>query len=304
VEILFRKSTPLLDSSLNQMNLNFCEWWNHHNDELKKQATFIEQAILGGFSSHCLGFAFAIGYESALRKLFPTLPEDKIASFCITEEKGNHPSAIQAKLEKKGNQWYITGHKKWSTLAKESDIFLIAVSLGLDSTGRNQIRLVQVEASSEISLIPLPIGIVPEISHASLKLENFAIQENQILPDDGYKYIKQFRTIEDIHVGASTISYIFRVAKQFQWPQAIQEELLYLIQSYLSFGNSDYQSPALHIALGGLYQHQKQLLSKIDSLWNQTDQHTLQCWQRDQKLFQIAETVRKKRLERAWEVIN
>ena len=57
-----------------------------------------EQALLGGFDADRVGWAFASGYQAALRALLPELPADAVAAFCVTEESGNRPRDIHTRI--------------------------------------------------------------------------------------------------------------------------------------------------------------------------------------------------------------
>ncbi len=61
----------------------------------------MDRAVAGGFLADRIGYAFAAGYEAALRRLAPDLPEGPIVSLCITEKEGAHPRAIKARLDKR-----------------------------------------------------------------------------------------------------------------------------------------------------------------------------------------------------------
>ena len=92
----------------------------------------VDRAVVGGLVSECFAYAFAAGYCCALQRLVPTLPADSVACFCITEEWGVHPRAIQSRLapsgddDTRGNAFTLNGRKKYITCAKEADLFLVS----------------------------------------------------------------------------------------------------------------------------------------------------------------------------------
>src|ERR1700760_915474 len=71
--------------------------------------TTVERAAIGGAQVDRVGHAFAIGYAMALTALVG----DGHAALCATEDGGNHPRAIQTRLE----HGRVTGTKKWATMA-------------------------------------------------------------------------------------------------------------------------------------------------------------------------------------------
>src|SRR5204862_1940460 len=83
------------------------EWWPLHREIARTHAPTIDQAIAGGFHSDRTGWAFASGYQAALRALFPGLPEDRICALCVTEADGNTPRAIRSTLQRGNGGWRL-----------------------------------------------------------------------------------------------------------------------------------------------------------------------------------------------------
>ena len=74
------------------------EWWAQHRAVTGSCLTRIDEAIVGGFAADRVAYAFAAGYQAALRALVPDLSRESIASFCATEQGGAHPRNIQTSL--------------------------------------------------------------------------------------------------------------------------------------------------------------------------------------------------------------
>lgn len=53
-----------------------------------------EAAVVGGLTADRLGYAFAAGYASALRRLVPTLDQATSACLCVTEAGGAQHIAL------------------------------------------------------------------------------------------------------------------------------------------------------------------------------------------------------------------
>ena len=192
----------------------------------------IDCAIMGGFLGDRAAYAFASGYKTALYCLMPSLPLDRIVAFCVTEEGGAHPRAIHTKLEEvtgnsdNGIRWRMSGIKQFATMADEADAFMVAASMGIDAEGKNHIRFVLIERDAKgVTVEPMDdIPFIKELSHGVIRLENVPVGESQLLPGDGYeRYIKPFRTIEDLHVLAAILGYLFRVASLYDWPRSCRE---------------------------------------------------------------------------------
>ncbi len=269
----------------------------------------IDGAIAGGFAADRLAYAFAAGYQASLRCLLPSLPVDTIAALCVSEEGGGHPRKIRTTLRKTDQKeslspvWEINGRKKFITNASEASRLLIAASAGETPDGKNQIQMIEIERDVPgITVIPMKeLPFVPEISHGILLLEGVHVKEKNLLPGDGYlKYIKPFRTIEDIHVSAAIIGYLFRIAGQYGWPQDSQEKCLSILSGFRFLSAEDPGNPAVHIALGGILQQFARLVDDIEPYWTNVEAVKRTAWIRDRKLLDIAREARSLRLKAAW----
>jgi len=74
------------------------DWWTRHLPLSSRFSLPVDVAFAGGFAADRLGYAFASGYHSALRTLFPQLPPQHRYALCVTEAGGGHPSAMQTRL--------------------------------------------------------------------------------------------------------------------------------------------------------------------------------------------------------------
>jgi len=269
----------------------------------------IDGAIAGGFVADRIAYAFTAGYQASLRRLLPSLSSNTIAALCVSEEGGGHPRKIKTTLRKTDQKesispiWEIHGRKQFITNADEAGRLLIAASAGETPDGKNQIQMVEMERDAPgITVIPMKeLPFVPEISHGILLLEGVRAREENLLPGDGYlNYIKPFRTIEDIHISAAVIGYLFRIAGQYGWPQDIQEKCLSIFSGFRSLSAEDPGSPAVHIALAGILHQMSQLVTDIELNWTNVDAFTRTAWARDRKLLDIAREARSLRLKAAW----
>jgi acyl-CoA dehydrogenase len=266
----------------------------------------VDRAAVGGFLADRVAYAFAAGYGAALRRLVPELPAATIMSLCVTERGGGHPRAIRTRLDEAGpgrKGFVLTGEKTFITAALEARMLLVAASTGTGHDGKNRIRMVLVgrdEPGVEVTAMT-DLPFVPEISHGVVSLAGVAVDECDILPGDGYDdYIKPFRTIEDLHVLAAVIGYLFRVAALSRWPQEIREELLALTAAARQLASEDPLSPALHVALAGFMTLFDGFLDAIEPLWDRTDAATRAGWMRDRVLLSVAQKARDARRSAAW----
>src|SRR5512140_957243 len=115
------------------------------------------QAIAGGFAADRVGWAFASGYQAALRALVPGLPHDTLAAFCVTEAQGNRPRDIRTTITPQADGMLrIDGAKRWTTLGPSGTVLLIVGGLAVASDAeRPTLRVAQVP-------VPTP-GIVLKV---------------------------------------------------------------------------------------------------------------------------------------------
>jgi len=281
------------------------QWKSQYNIRTAGWKRPFDRAVIGGFIAGRTAYAFVAGYESALRRLVPSLPENAIVSFCVTEDKGAHPASIHSLLSKGPDDsgWRLTGSKKFITMANEAEFLLVAVSTGPAPDGKKILRMIMIRRDAPgIAVTPMAgLPFVTEISHGTVAFHDVPVRDSDILPGDGYEaYIKPFRTMEDLHVMAAIMAYIFRIASLYQWPTSMKERILCLLASIHGLANEDPLAPYMHVALGGLLQEINALIESTAQYWEAVDPAVRESWNRDKPLLKVAEQVRIKRLEKAW----
>ena len=258
--------------------------------------TTVERAVVGGARADRVGYAFAIGYSTAIE----ALAGDGSAALCVTEDGGNHPRAIRTRLA--GDR--VTGQKSWATLADRAAHLLVVAAEGEDASGRPRLRVVRVRCDAPgVTLAPSPAAFVPEIAHARVTLEAVA---GEVLPGDGYAdYVKPFRTIEDIHVHAALTGYLISVARRRGLAQGLVERFAMVASALAALGAEDPKAPATHVALGGAIATSGALIAELEAAWaaqgDGDDEWTR--WQRDRPILQVAGKARGERLVRAWQAL-
>lgn len=301
----------LLSSSIERKTFNtMADWFKDFNQQTRRFDAPIDRAILGGRLSLNMSFAFVSAYQSAIETLFK--PQDiLLSSFCVTEEKGNHPRNIETRLFKKAGQLFISGSKKFVSGANDSQCLYVACrdereGNGLDSEGRPLIKMVKLFAESEgLDIQAMPaLGFVPDVSHGKVFLNKLAISEQQICEGDGYiHYVKAFRSVEDLYVLAAITAYRLGEAVEGKWPTATLERHISLILAIRSLSKMDLNSSAAHIAISACRTSFEELIAQTNSLYEQSKPESYQWWCRDQVLLNVAKTAHQKRTQKAWEMI-
>ena len=281
------------------------QWWPRHRAIATEHADPIHQAIIGGFVADRVGWAFASGYQAALRAMFPDAPADRICALCVTEADGNSPKAIKSLLSKTGADWVLNGSKKWSTLGPDGSLFFVAARDEAASGERPRIRVARVDSKAPgLKVEKMPATkFVPEVPHAHLRFENLKLDESAILPGDGYEqFVKPFRTIEDIHVQAAVLSYLMREGQRLSWPEHWLERLSALLAALGKLSDMPASHPETHVAVAGALAFGAGLVGESEEFWKRsaTDPAALR-WSRDRELLKVAAGAREQRTRRAWE---
>jgi alkylation response protein AidB-like acyl-CoA dehydrogenase len=279
-------------------------WWARHQALAREAETPLDLAILGGFAADRLGYAFASGYQAALRALVPDLPPDRVASICVTERGGGHPRAIETRLERLGDgRVRITGHKRWATLGDHGGLLLVVASAGADAQGKNRLHVVRVDASLPgVTLRPMPEPpFTPEIAHDEIDLDGVIANEADILPGDGFdRYVRPFRTIEDLHVQAAVYAYAIREVRAHALARSLAERFAALLAALKPL-TAEPSAPATHVALAGVFTLARGALDELDRVWAQTESPAHARWERDRLLLSVAGNARETRLAKAWD---
>jgi acyl-CoA dehydrogenase len=274
-------------------------WWQDHLRATRHLERPIDRAIAGAARVDRLGYAFAGGYAAALRAMVPDLPGDTLASFAATEKGGNSPRKIETTLA----EGVLNGRKSWVTLGPEGGVVLVVARVPGDGP-RPELRVVRVDASAPgVTITPLPhMPIVPEIPHASISFDGVAVAPSDVLPGDGYdRYLKPFRTIEDLHVHAALLAWLLAVGARSGWPRAPRERALAALIGARGLAEMDPSSPVTHVALGGLLAETRGILADLEPCWATAEPELRARWDRDRPLLEVAGAARSRRLERAWE---
>ena len=281
------------------------QWWPAHRIAARLWRDALDCAIAAGFSADRVGWAFASGYQCALRALFPGAPDDRVAALCVTEAGGNRPRAIESSLRRVAGGWMLSGAKRWTTLGPEGALFYVAARDASAHGERVALKIARVDAGSPgVTVEPIPdTRFVPEVPHARLRFEDVRLADDALLPGDGYEaYVKPFRSVEDLHVHAAIIAYLIREARRLGWPAAWLERAAAQLHALRSLATGDPAAPATHVALAGALAAGDELLAGADACWAKADTDAGSArWRRDRELFKIASAAREQRTVRAWE---
>jgi hypothetical protein len=283
------------------------DWWPRWRAIAARHRESLDRAVAGGAGADRLGWAFAAGYQSALRALLPTLPDDVVAALCVTEAEGNHPKAVRSTLDPDGPGFRISGEKRWTTLGPDGGLFIVVAREPGSPEERPSLKAVLLRSGTPgLSVLPMaPTRFVPEVPHARIRLENVRVEPGSLLEGDAYeRYVKPFRTVEDVHVHAATLAYLLAEAGARGWPAAWRERAAAVLHALARLAALGPLAPATHIALAGALAIGHGLVEEADRRWAERDDEPARRWRRDRELLGVAGKARELRLASAWRKVD
>jgi hypothetical protein len=255
--------------------------------------TPLELAVVGGRLMSTPGLAFLVGYQAALRMLWPSAPLS-LGALCATEQRSLRVADTQTRL----SDLRVSGRKDFVTAGDAADWLLVAArSEASGETPRLSLAVVYPDEPG-VRLEKLPaIALMPDISHGRLFLDN---AQCELLAGDGWDaYVKPFRTLEDIYVLSAMTAWLYGVGQDSDWPQALQLRLLALLAGCAEVSRQAPNNLAGHVLLGGLFAQFEGLKAELNEALADGPQHWAAMWQRDQSVMDLAAGARGKRLAKA-----
>jgi hypothetical protein len=255
--------------------------------------TPFELAVVGARMMATPGLAFLVGYQAALRMLWPSAPLS-LGALCATEQRSLRVADMQTRL----HDLRLSGRKDFVTAGDAADWLLIAArSEQQGEAPRLSLAVVYPdEPGVQVEKLP-PIPLMPDISHGRLFLDNALCE---LLAGDGWDaYVKPFRTLEDIYVLSAMTAWLYGVGQDSDWPQALQLRLLALLAGCAEVSRHPPVSPAGHVLLGGLFAQFEGLKGEINAALADGPPQWAAMWQRDQAVMDLAAGARGKRLAKA-----
>ena len=270
----------------------------------------LTRAMRGGALADRLGFAFIAGYSAALGCLAGQSgmkrPLPLRASLAATERGGPHPRAIHTTIApdpRRPDMFLLEGEKTFATLGTLADVLLVAATEGLGDDGRPRIRVVRVGArATGVAVEPrTPTRFAPEVPHGIVRLSGVSVTSLDVLPGDGYaRYLKPFRTLEDIHVLAATLSWLLALARTERLPTSFAECLVAHLHALAAIAVAPEGAPHAHLALAGVFASVHALVEKHHEVLVGLPNEVGVRLARDLPLLDVAETLRAARTAAAW----
>lgn len=253
-----------------------------------------ELAVLGGRAMATPGLAFLVGYQAALRVLWPSAPHS-LGALCATERRSVRPADMHTRLD----ALRLSGCKDFVTAGLEAEWLLVAARSEAAGAAPQLSLAVVYPGEPGVTLEPLPtLPLMPEVGHGRLLLEQASCE---LLAGDGWDaYVKPFRSLEDLYVLTALTAWLYGVGQECAWPQGLRLQLLGLLAGCAEGSRQCADSMGCHLLLGGLFAQFQALRGEIDAALATGPGHWAHIWQRDQGVMALAASAREKRLNKAW----
>lgn len=253
-----------------------------------------ELAVLGGRAMATPGLAFLIGYQAALRVLWPSAPAS-LGALCATEQRSVRPADMHTRLV----GLRLDGTKDFVTAGLDAEWLLVAArSEALGDAPQLKLAVVYPgEAGVTLEVLPT-LPLMPEVGHGRLHLQGASCE---LLAGDGWDaYVKPFRSLEDLYVLTALTAWLYGVGHECDWPRGLRLRLLGLLAGCAEGSRRCADSVACHLLLGGLFSQFQALRAAVDEALLAGPQQWAQLWQRDQGVLGLATAAREQRLAKAW----
>jgi hypothetical protein len=255
--------------------------------------TPFELAVAGGRRMATPGLAFLVGYQAALRMLWPSAPLS-LGALCATEQRSLRPADMQTRLK----DLRLSGRKDFVTAGDAADWLLVAARSEEPGEPPRLSLAVVYPGEPGVKVEKLPaLPLMPDISHGRLHLDGALCE---LLAGDGWDaYVKPFRSLEDVYVLSAMTAWLYGVGQDSDWPQTLQLRLLALLAGCAEASRQAPNNPAGHVVLGGLFAQFEALAGEMDQALGNGPVEWAQMWQRDKGVMQLAAGARAKRLAKA-----
>ncbi|AWY43236.1 acyl-CoA dehydrogenase [Pseudomonas putida] len=261
--------------------------------QLLGNVTPFELAVAGGRLMATPGLAFLVGYQAALRMLWPSAPHS-LGALCATEQRSLRPADMQTRL----SDLRLSGRKDFVTAGDAADWLLVAARSEQPGDDPRLSLAVVYPGEPGVRVEKLPaIPLMPDVSHGRLILDGALCE---LLAGDGWDaYVKPFRTLEDIYVLSAMTAWLYGVGQECDWSQCLQLRLLALLAGCAEVSRQAPGNAAGHVLLGGLFTQFEMLKGEIDQALADGPPAWAAMWQRDHAVMDLAAGARGKRLAKA-----
>ncbi len=265
-------------------------------------------AVRFGLTAGQLAFAFAGGYQAALRRLLPTLSPTAFGALLLSEGRRQRPDELQTTLVPLGDGRYrLDGEKSYVTGATAADPLLVVARNGVAPDGR---------VLSALLVLPpdLPgirqeagrdLGFLAALPHGRARFEAVEVASSMIAPGDGWTaYARPFRTLEDVHVQAAVAAHVAAEALRRDWPAALVASLAGCLARLAQCAQYAPDDAHGHLLLAAAERELQQAAAQVNELVAGADDAFARDWRANHLLVALAAPARAARLAKAMAVLR
>ncbi|WP_111655490.1 acyl-CoA dehydrogenase family protein [Isoalcanivorax indicus] len=289
---------------------NLSDWLASWRCLAEQHPAPVTLALRGGFVADRLGWAFAAGYQAAMRAAFPG--GGMTEAFCATESSGQKPRDLTTALTRTAVGVVLDGAKSWSTFGAACDYLLVVARdpAAEEQAGRPVLRVIRVPASAPgvAFTAQSPLPFISEVPHTAVTFTGVTLPESALLQGDGYSdYLKPFRTIEDIHVTLAMLAHALREVRRVNAAgdtAGLLAELGVCLAACAHLAAASPLAPSTHLLLETVQQQATALYGRVGERLLASGDVAAARWQRDTPIFGVAGKARALRVQRAREQLG
>lgn len=259
-------------------------------------------ALNAGLGGGQLAFCFAGGYQAAVRRLVPGLPDYAFAALLLTEGKRQRPEELETRLTALPEGGFrLDGEKSYLTGGELADTWLVVARQESAGEPPRTALLVLPAGLPGASVLPRPaIGLLDALPHARARFDGVRVDAPMVSPGDGWRdYARPFRTLEDIHVSVAVAAHLAAEALRAGWPDRLLAVLMATLARLADCASREAGDPVGHLLLAAAEQELQQVAAQVNDLLAGRDDAFARDWQANRLLLALAAPARGKRLERA-----
>lgn len=271
------------------------------------QKDALASAVAAGCRAGQLAFAFAGGYQAALRRLLPTLAPDAFAALLLSEGKRQRPDELLTTLTPLADgSFRLDGEKSYVAGGEAADCLLVVARHGVATDGRVKSALVVLpgHAPGIVHSARSETAFLPALPHGRARFEGVGVMQANILPGDGWvDYARPFRTLEDIHVSAAVAAHLAVNAVRRNFPDDLLASLLGCLVRLGECAARDVNAADNHVLLAAAERELQQAAVQVNALIAGVEDEFARDWRANHLLVALAAPARAKRLEKALKTV-
>lgn len=287
-------------------------WYMDIDQAVEREWASDQRIVWAAWHAQSVGAVFLFAYQEALRKLVGQ-SVDVPAALCVAEAVGTKPYQIQSRLAVGADSQLICSGEKSFVLGGACARSLYVWCKDERDSSFNHADavktcLVKVGVSGrEIDFRPciMPFSIVPDLPHASVRFEAVRVNENDVLPGDGYlDYVKPFRWWEDCAVSLGLTSWLLAQGIRQGWPGRVLNSILCVVFELSDLLENNQADEVSYLRFENIRQRLGELMKMTEALWLPDSKDMYEMWVRDRSILKVGGQARALRFQKSMESLG